>query len=102
MSAPGADEKMMVVDEEIVSTSKLRGFGGILRVTVPAGAAVNVRAVSPAAVSDDPDTPVSRGMARSLSLRKRIVSFVFDRTRKHGRFIGGNRGARRVVERATV
>lgn len=93
---------MVVVDEKTNSTSQPRGFGGTLRVCVPAGAAVSVQAVSPIAIADGPDNVIAYGMSRSSSLRKRIVSFVFDRTRKHGRFIGGNRRARRVAERATV
>lgn len=36
------------------------------------------------------------------SLRKRIVSFVFDQTRKHGRLIGGNRVLRKASGRATA
>lgn len=88
-----------------------------MRVEAPASAAVSV---SVAAASDG-GTPTSitpeeaRGdhdplfPSRSASLRKRIVSFVFDKTRKHGRFMArpglgttGIRLRRRALERTTV
>lgn len=96
-------EGIPVDDKRTASTWHPRGFGGSLQVIAPAGAAVSVKAVSP--VGGMPENLVAVvGSSRSSSLRKRIVSFVFDRTRKHGRFMvgAGGRGTRRVVERATV
>lgn len=70
---------------------------------VPLSKTVSMKAVKPV------DTPggldgatTGRGATRSASLRKRIVSFVFDQTRKHGRLIGGNRGLRKASGRATA
>lgn len=89
-----------------------------MRVSAPASAAVSVRVGSgmkgqvdgveeiAGEVSCSKSSPVfASTSSRSASLRKKIVSFVFDKTRKHGRFMpvgtGGIR-TRRSAERSTV
>lgn len=75
-----------------------RGFGGSLGITAPVGATVSVRVASPVDVRG---FGAACEVSRLSLLRKKFVSFVFDRTGKHGRFIGGGR-VRRAVERTTL
>lgn len=71
---------------------------------VSTGKTVSMKTMNPADIPSGLDgaATTGRGATRSASLRKRIVSFVFDQTRKHGRLIGGNRSLRKASGRATA